>query len=97
VGVAGEELVGTAAAVGVGVLLGFDNVFTVALGVTAKATTPTISSAIKATPATVPPTGTARIVMAPSSIYVAEKLFFRKRSSVMDQPGDKAVTCGDSA
>jgi hypothetical protein len=41
-----------AAAVGAGVPLGFDNVFTVALGVTAKVTTPTISSTIKATPTT---------------------------------------------
>jgi hypothetical protein len=52
VGVAGGGLVGTAATVGVGAPLGFDNVFAVALGVTAKVTTPTISSTIKATPAT---------------------------------------------
>jgi hypothetical protein len=52
VGVAGGELVCAAAAVGADVPLGFDNVFTVALGVTAKVTTPTISSTIKATPAT---------------------------------------------
>ena len=49
---AGGELVCTAAAVGAGVPPGFDNVFAVALGVTAKVTTPTISSTIKATPAT---------------------------------------------
>lgn len=52
VGVTGGELVWTAAAVGAGVPPGFDNVFAVALGVTAKVTTPTISSTIKATPAT---------------------------------------------
>jgi hypothetical protein len=52
VGVAGAELVCTAAAEGVGVPLGFDNVFAVALGVTAKVTTPTISSTINATPTT---------------------------------------------
>jgi hypothetical protein len=51
-GVAGGELVRTAAAAGADVPLGFDNVFAVALGVTAKATTPTISRTIKATPAT---------------------------------------------
>jgi hypothetical protein len=49
---AGGELVCVAATLGVGVPPGFDNVFAVALGVTATATTPTISSTTKAAPAT---------------------------------------------
>jgi hypothetical protein len=46
------ELVCVAATLGAGVPPGVDNVFAVALGVTAKAITPTISSTTKATPTT---------------------------------------------
>jgi hypothetical protein len=46
------ELVCVAATLGVGVPPGVDNVFAVALGVTANATTPAISSTTKATPTT---------------------------------------------
>ena len=49
---AGGELGCVAATLGAGARTGVDNVFAVASGVTAKTTTPTISSTTKATPAT---------------------------------------------